>query len=568
MGRGWRSVKIGLAQYNPTIGAFGENVSRMVLAAEKAKQAGCGLVVFPELALCGYPPRDLLERQEFIDDTLQAMDRLISAVRGIGVLCGYASPNTARCGKPLHNTAVLFEDGAVLAKVHKRLLPSYDLFDETRYFEPGEKSSPVVFRGMSFGITICEDIWNDRTLFPLRPYSEDPVADLALHSPDVFINISASPFDIKKCAARHRIVEFLAAKYQRPFLYANMVGGQDRVIFDGNSFAVDAGGRVIARAADFSEDLIVIDIESRTGDMRETSEGQEEAVFKALQCGLRDYMARCGFKKVVLGLSGGIDSSVTAVIAAMTLGPENVLGVLMPSPYTSRESIEDAAALARNLGIETATLPIADCFEAYLRTLRWTFSGTRADVTEENLQARIRGNFLMAISNKFGHLVLSTGNKTELAIGYCTLYGDLSGGYALISDVPKTMVYRLASYINSRGSAIPERVITKEPSAELRPNQRDRDDLPPYELLDTVLELYLEGNASPDSIVARGFDQGVVQRIVRMVDRSEYKRQQAPLGPRVTTRAFGCDRRYPIAHGYRRVLQPSKRQSAAMPAGH
>ena len=545
-------MKIGLAQYDPTIGAFKHNVAQLVRFAGKARDEGCELVIFPELAVCGYPPRDLLEREEFIQDNLKAMDRLMSGVKGIAVLCGCVSPNTKRAGKPIYNTAILFEEGKVLANVHKRLLPSYDIFDETRYFEPGTESTPVYFKGLSLGITICEDIWNDSDIFPEHNYHVDPVAELAEKGTDVFITINSSPFDIEKTAFRYHILEHLATKYRRPFFYVNAVGGQDCLIFDGNSMAVDHAGKIMAQAKDFSEDLVTGDTDTLQGEKHMVSASKEEAAVKALKLGLKDYATRCGFSKVVLGLSGGIDSSVTAAVAALALGPENVLGVIMPSPYTLEASIEDAEALARNLEIETITIPISGIFDSYLKTLEPVFSGKDRNVTEENIQARIRGNLLMAISNKFGHLVLSTGNKSELAVGYCTLYGDLSGGFALVSDLPKTMVYKVAGYLNSEREIIPGRVLAKAPSAELRPGQKDQDDLPPYEILDVILEKYLEQNTPPDRIIAEGFNPETVYRIVQMVDRSEYKRHQSPIGPRVTGRAFGYGRRYPVVHGYMR----------------
>ncbi len=545
-------MKIALAQFNPTIGDFNYNIAQIVSLSHKAIEAGCDLVVFPELAVCGYPPLDLLERREFIEDSLQAVDRLISKVRGIAVLCGCVSRNTSGVGKPIHNTAILFEDGKVLARVYKRLLPSYDIFDETRYFEPGTKSVPVPFKGLLVGITICEDIWSDADLFPEHNYPVNPVDELARQGTDVFITINASPFDTEKASHRYHILRHHATKYHRPFLYGNAVGGQDCVIFDGASMAVDPAGRLIAQAKDFAEDLVTIDTDTMQGERHPVSALREEAVVKALKLGLKDYAARCGLDRVVLGLSGGVDSSVTAVIAAQSLGSENVLGVLMPSPYTSRQSIDDAEALARNLGIEAVTLPISNIFDVYLEILKEVFSKRGPDVTEENIQARIRGNLLMAISNKFGYLVLSTGNKTELAVGYCTLYGDLSGGFALISDLPKTMVYEVARYLNAERKLIPEQVLTKAPSAELRPGQKDQDDLPPYDLLDSILKRYLEQNIAPEQIIAEGLDPEIVYRTVHMVDRSEYKRHQAPLGPRVTSRAFGYGRRYPIAHGYKK----------------
>ena len=548
-------MKIGLAQYNPTVGAFQNNVVQMAGLALKAREKGCELVIFPELAISGYPPLDLLERREFIQENLRATDRLMSEVKGIAVLYGCVSLNTKGGGKPIYNTAVLFEDGKVLARVHKRLLPSYDIFDEARYFEPGTECEPVNLKGLSLGITICEDIWNDSDVFSERHYSVNPVAELAEKGADVFITINSSPFDVEKAASRYRILSRLAGKYHSLFLYINAVGGQDCLIFDGGSMAVDLTGKIIAQTKDFAEDLVTVDTDTGQGEKHKVSSSREEAVVKALRLGLKDYTGRCGFSKVILGLSGGIDSSVTAVVAAQAIGPANVLGVIMPSPYTSEASIEDAEALARKLGIQTIVIPISGIFDSYLKTLEPFFKGKGRDVTEENIQARIRGNLLMAISNKFGHLVLSTGNKSELAVGYCTLYGDLSGGFALISDLPKTMVYKVALYLNSEKEIIPGRVLTKAPSAELRPGQKDQDYLPPYDIMDAILEKYLEQNTPPDRIIAEGFHSNTVYRIIQMVDRSEYKRQQVPMGPRVTTRAFGYGRRYPVCHGYRRQAE-------------
>ncbi len=553
-------MKIGLAQFDPLIGDFGHNVGRMGALARDARRRGCDLVVFPELAVCGYPPRDLLERQEFIEDTLGALDELVARISGITVLCGCVTRNEGPFGKPLHNSAILFRNGKILGKVHKRLLPSYDVFDESRYFEPGPASMPLVVKGMRLGVTICEDIWNDDFQPGVRRiYGVNPVAELVQQGVDAFVTISASPFTLQKQQIRFAILDGLAKKYARPFVYVNAVGGQDALVFDGASLAVGKGGAVISQAADFREDLVVADLAAGTGEHHRISSSDEERIVKALCLVLKDYTGRCGLKKVTLGLSGGIDSSVTAVLAARAMGKQNVLGVIMPSPYTSRESIEDAEVLAGNLGIDTVTLPISRIFKSYLDTLGPLFKGTEPGVAEENIQARIRGNLLMAISNKFGYMVISTGNKSELAVGYCTLYGDMSGGYALISDLPKLLVYKVARYLNSKVEIIPERVFSKPPSAELRPGQRDEDDLPPYDLLDPILELYLEENLSPDQIIAAGFGRDVVLKVVSMVERNEYKRRQAPIGPKVTSKAFGCGRRYPIAHGYR-VLRPNLRQ--------
>ncbi len=544
-------MKIALAQVNPTIGGFQENVDHFVDCAAKALAQGCDLVVFPELALSGYPPKDFLEHRQFVKEGIKALDSFASKVRGIGVLCGVPTPREGSFGKPLYNTAVLFEDGRILAEIHKQLLPTYDVFDETRYFEPGPLSMPVTFRGRSIGITVCEDAWNDPELVPQGRYRVEPIGELVKKGADLLINIAASPFELEKPRLRERIFSHLAGKYGVPFVFVNTVGGQDSLVFDGHSLVVAPDGRVIARASGFAEALVASDIETGGGDPGSDAESDEEVLIKALSLSLYDYMRRCGFKKAVLGLSGGVDSAVTASIAARAIGRENVLGVLMPSPYTSRESIQDATRLAENLGIELLTIPIEGLFKGYLETLSPIFIGRKPDTTEENIQARIRGNLLMAISNKFGHLVLSTGNKSELAVGYCTLYGDLSGGYALISDVPKTMVYRIARHLNATGAGIPERILTRPPSAELRPEQKDQDDLPPYDLLDTILELHIERNASREEIISRGYDPALVGRILSMIARSEYKRLQAPLGPKVTTKAFGYGRRYPLAHSYR-----------------
>ncbi len=547
-----RWMKIGLAQFDPLIGDFDYNLSKMDTLARDARRRGCDLVVFPELAVCGYPPRDLLERHEFVEDSLGALDKLVSRIQGITVLCGCVTRNEAPFGKPLHNSAILFRDGRILGMVHKRLLPSYDVFDESRYFEPGPASRPLVVNDVCLGVTICEDIWNDDFLPGQRHiYGVNPVAELVQQGVDFFVTISASPFTLQKQQVRFSILDGLVQKYSRPFVYVNAVGGQDALVFDGASLAVGKGGIVIAQAADFKEDLVLADLAAGTGECHRISSSDEEKIVKALCLALKDYTDRCGLKKVTLGLSGGIDSSVTAVLAAKAMGKQNVLGVIMPSPYTSKESIEDAERLAGNLGIDTATLPISRVFESYLDTLDPLFKGLEPGVAEENIQARIRGNLLMAISNKFGYMVLSTGNKSELAVGYCTLYGDMSGGYALISDLPKLLVYNVARYLNSKKKVIPERVFSKPPSAELRPGQRDEDDLPPYDLLDPILEMYLEENLSPDQIIAEGFGRDVVLKVVSMVERNEYKRRQAPIGPKVTSKAFGCGRRYPIAHGYR-----------------
>ncbi len=551
-------MKIAIAQINPTIGDFRSNARIIRERVSEARELGCGLVIFPEMAICGYPPRDLLERQDFVSECIKTEKKLISDVQGIAVLCGTITPAESCCGASLHNSAVLFENGQETARIHKRLLPVYDVFDETRYFIPARDSRCINFKGIRIGITICEDIWhNAGECSTLPAYAENPVQELADQGAELVINISASPYTMGKAKTRQCLLESHSSKHKLPFIYCNATGGQDSLIFDGASLAVNPPGKVAARASAFSEELVCLDVQRKngvctlSGPMNPWPECDEEEVVKALELGLRDYTSRCGINRVTLGLSGGIDSSLTAAIACKALGKENVLGVIMPSPYTSRESIEDAEALAQNLEIEHVTVPIGELFKQYLTTLEPVFSGLPTDVTEENIQARIRGNILMAISNKLGHMVLTTGNKSELAVGYCTLYGDMSGGYALISDLPKTLVYRVSEWLNTRGEIIPRRVIEKPPSAELRPGQTDQDDLPPYDILDAILELYLEKALPPGEIASRGFDMDTVIKITGMVDRNEYKRQQAPPGPKITSKAFGPGRRYPIAHRFR-----------------
>ena len=551
-------MKIAIAQINPTIGDFAGNVRMIRSKADEAASTGCDLVIFPEMALCGYPPRDLLERPDFIRACQDAAKELLSGTKGIAVLCGTITPvSESRCGASLYNSALLFQHGRELARVHKRLLPVYDVFDETRYFRPGHSSEPVEFMGKRFGITVCEDIWSSTEGCGNWPvYCENPVKELSDKGAELIVNISASPYSMGKADTRLCLLKKHATDCSIPFIYCNAVGGQDSLIFDGASMAVDAAGRVVSRAAAFAQDMIILETEgsgpecAMSGPVHDWPECHEEEVVRALELGLRDYTRRCGLGKVTLGLSGGIDSAVTAAIACRALGRDKVLGVIMPSPYTSTESMEDAEALAENLGIDCVTIPIGDIFSQYLTTLEPVFSGREPNVAEENIQARIRGNILMAISNKLGHMVLTTGNKSELAVGYCTLYGDMSGGYALISDLPKTLVYEVAHWLNRSGRVIPQRVITKPPSAELRPGQTDQDDLPPYEILDPILEMYLEQSLSPAEITAHGFDIETVLKITAMVDRNEYKRQQAPIGPKITSKAFGIGRRYPIAHRF------------------
>jgi len=541
-------MRIGLAQTNPIVGAFDYNLEKAKRFIEEAKRMGCDLVIFPEFSLIGYPPKDLLEKEDFVENNLRCLDELIRNTEGIAVVCGFIDKNSNSRSKPLNNAAVFFENGKILLKTYKILLPSYDVFDEARYFSPGKRAKWLEWRGKRIGITICEDIWNDKDFPHPQLYEIDPVANLAKDGIDILINISASPYYIGKVELRQKILAHLAKKYNFPIVYVNQVGGNDELIFDGNSKVVLPRG-IASHAKDFDEDLVTFDLEMGKGVCRETSEG-EEAILKALILGTRDYAYKSGFKKAVVGLSGGIDSSLVAWIAREAFGRENVLGVSMPSPYTSKISLDGVYKLVKNLGIKHLNIPISGIFNAYLDTLRPIFEGLPWDVTEENIQARIRGNILMALSNKFGYLVLSTGNKSEMAVGYCTLYGDLTGGLAVISDVPKTLVYRLASYINREEEIIPIEIIKRPPSAELRPNQRDEDDLPPYSVLDLILKEYIENSQDIKDIVKMGFSEDVVKEVVKRVDRNEYKRYQAPPGLKITTKAFGYGRRYPIVQHY------------------
>ena len=555
-------MKIALIQYNPVIGDFAGNIARITAWLNKARAAGCQLAVLPELAVSGYPPQDLLERPAFLEDHDRAFARLVATTHGIGVICGLVTRNPTPMGKPLYNSGVLFRDGNVLFTTHKQLLPTYDVFDEARYFEPGRGNGTFRYQGLHLGLTICEDIWNDKSLFPRPLYATDPVDGMLARaeSPvDLLINLAASPFNLGKTGIRQKIFTNLCQRHHLPFLYVNQVGGQDSLIFDGDSVALDKNGAVAARAARFSEDMVVVDTDTWQGESHGApgdAEQETAGVCAALVLGTRDYVRKCGFSKVVIGLSGWVDSALTAAIASQALGPKNVLGIALPSPYSSPESLEDAQQLARNLSIGFTVLPITGLFATFLSALAPVFAGAAKDVTEQNIQARIRGNLLMAIANKQGRLLLSTGNKSENAVGYCTLYGDMSGGLAVISDVPKQLVYALCRHINRDTEIIPWRTIDKPPSAELAPNQRDEDDLPPYPVLDAILTAYLEEYRSIKEIVAMGFDRPVVEDVVRRIRINEYKRKQAPLGLKVTTKAFGQGRRYPTAEGYREGILP------------
>ena len=541
-------VRIALAQINPTVGDFGGNSAKIIDYALRAKSAGVDLILFPELSVCGYPPRDLVERPWFIERNRQAAQEIASRTSGISVICGLVTPAKSTTGKSVLNSAALLRDGKIAAIQSKRLLPTYDVFDEVRNFAPAEKQVLIPIGGTPLALTICEDAWNDKNFWDRRLYGVDPVEDLIGAGGKILLNISASPFYLHKRELRQDMLSAIAKHYRVPVAMVNQVGGNDSLVFDGSSFALGPEGQVIAQAKSFEEDMICFDSETLTGDIHDRDEGLEASAYSALVLGTRDYVHKCGFRKVVLGLSGGIDSALTAVIAVDALGKENVIGVGMPGPYSSQGSIDDAAGLAKNLDIRFELIRIGGIFDTYLDSLKSVFADRAADVTEENVQARIRGSLLMAMSNKFGALVLTTGNKSEIGVGYCTLYGDMCGGLAVISDVPKTLVYRLARYVNSRSPVIPESTLEKPPSAELRPDQKDSDSLPPYDVLDTILEAYVEDNQSPEAIAdEHGFDLVLVRKVAGMVDRSEYKRQQAAPGLKISPKAFGFGRRYPIA---------------------
>ena len=543
-------MKIALAQINPTVGDITANSAKIKRYIRQATKQGAELTVFSELALIGYPPKDLLLRNDFIDDNIAALKNIARECGDCGVLIGYVCRHKGETGKELHNAAGLLHKGKIEAVYSKQLLPTYDVFDERRYFEPARTQQVVEFRGLRLGLSICEDIWQTSEQQERYPYDIKPLAELARAKVDVVLNMSASPFTVDKHTFRCELFSRQCRQYKLPLIYVNQVGGNDELIFDGCSCAFDENGKLIAQAKDFAEDLLIIDLDNPAENHREEIKTSVASVHDALVLGLRDYAHKCGFKSVVLGLSGGIDSAVTAALAVEAMGKKNVVGVAMPSRYSSKGSLTDAQKLAQNLGIKLPVVPIEKAHIAMEEIMREPFAGRKPDITEENIQARIRGNILMALSNKFGHLLLTTGNKSELAVGYCTMYGDMAGGLAVISDVPKTMVYKLARYINRDGELIPDSSITKPPSAELRPDQKDQDSLPPYEQLDEILQRYVEQRQSPAEITTAGFDEQIVNQVVRMVDRNEYKRKQAAPGLKVTSRAFGSGRRMPIAQNY------------------
>lgn len=554
-------MRIGIAQINPVVGDLAGNYDKILAAYQRLAAKGAELVLAPELALTGYPPQDLVFKSRFVPQNLAFIERLHQSIGNVPLIVGFVDRNEGR-GKPFYNAAALLERGQPIRTSYKTLLPTYDVFDEDRYFEPGEGGEIFALSGKKIGITICEDIWT-KDYLPRPLYEQELIRGLEAKGADLIVNLSASPFALGKLAVRREMVAALARSHHVPIVYCNVVGGNDQLVFDGSSLAFNAQGGLIAQLPAFASAEELVETDSRET-ISPPLAGPMEELFAALSLGVKDYLAKCGFKSVVLGLSGGIDSAVVAAIAVNALGKENVFGVSMPSPYSSRGSIEDALTLARNLEISCLQIPIADAFAAFKAQFKKIFAGYPEDTTEENMQSRLRGMTLMSLSNKFGHLLLTTGNKSELAVGYCTIYGDMAGGLAVISDVPKTMVYRLARWINREREIIPAATIEKPPSAELKPGQVDQDSLPPYELLDQILHLYVEKNQSAREIVAQGFDEKIVRWIQRRVDLNEYKRAQAAPGIKVTTRAFGVGRRMPIAQQYR-DLDPESAGASTVP---
>ncbi|MDF5737911.1 MULTISPECIES: NAD+ synthase [unclassified Nostoc] len=567
-------MKIAIAQINPTIGDLLLNAQKILEAAQRAASSGTRLLLTPELSLCGYPPRDLLLNPSFVEAmgmTLQNLARDLPP--NLAVLVGTVEQNLKASitgGKTLFNSMALLENGKVKQLFHKRLLPTYDVFDERRYFEPGLQANYFTLDNIHIGVTICEDLWNDEEFWGKRSYAVNPIADLAILGVDLIVNLSASPYTVGKQQFRETILRHSAVRFQQPIIYANQVGGNDDLIFDGRSFALNRQGEIMCRGRGFDTDLVVVKFDEAQRDLQLGSvapvyESEDEEIWQALVLGVRDYARKCRFSKVVLGLSGGIDSAIVAAIAAAALGKENVLGVLMPSPYSSEHSISDAMALAENLGIKTNLLPIGELMQGFDQTLGNLFAGTEFGLAEENIQSRIRGNLLMAIANKFGYLLLSTGNKSEMAVGYCTLYGDMNGGLAVIADVPKTCVYSLCHWLNRNREIIPQNVLIKPPSAELKPGQVDQDSLPPYEILDDILQRLIHNHQSAAQIVAAGHDPMIVNRVIQMVARAEFKRRQAPPGLKITDRAFGTGWRMPIASNWVGVKNAYQTKTIATP---
>ncbi|MEL7352164.1 MAG: NAD+ synthase [Cyanobacteria bacterium P01_A01_bin.116] len=553
-------MKIAIAQINPTVGDLSGNAERILAVAKQAKEQGASLLLTPELSLCGYPPRDLLMRPSFIEQMKQQVEKLAADLPpGLTALVGIAEANVAAASKgekPIFNSMALLRSGKIQDVFHKRLLPTYDVFDEDRYFESGRQANSFILeqdsKTVTVGVTICEDLWNNESFWGKRAYPIDPTQDLVDKGVDLVVNLSASPFISGKQSLRERMIAHAAKQNSCPIVYVNQVGGNDDLIFDGQSLAFNRNGELVSRADAFEADLQIVDFDTAKQDLtlgkvKPMPEAADAEIWAALVLGVKDYARKCGFKKAVIGLSGGVDSAIVSAIAAEALGPKNVLGILMPSPYSSGHSISDAEALAKNIGIQTKTLAIAPLMSGYDTVLAEPFAGTQEGVAEENLQSRIRGNLLMAISNKFGHLLLSTGNKSEMAVGYCTLYGDMNGGLAVIADVPKTRVYSICRWLNRNGEVIPSNIITKPPSAELKPDQVDQDSLPDYDTLDDILERLVQKQQSADDIVAAGHEAPVVEKVIRLVTRAEFKRRQAPPVLKVTDRAFGMGWRMPIA---------------------
>ncbi|MBD2354540.1 NAD+ synthase [Tolypothrix sp. FACHB-123] len=567
-------MKIAIAQLNPKIGDLTANAQQILQAAQKAVASGARLLLTPELSLCGYPPRDLLLNPSFVaamGTTLKKLARDLPP--NLAVLVGTVDENLkvhTTGGKPLFNSIALLIGGQVKQIFHKRLLPTYDVFDENRYFEPGLQANYFTLDDLHIGVTVCEDLWNDEEFWGKRTYAVNPIADLAILGVDLIVNLSASPYSVGKQQFRELMLKHSAVRFQQPMIYANQVGGNDDLIFDGCSFALSRQGEIVSRARGFETDLLVVEFDEKQRDFKpgkvaHVYESSDEEIYQALVLGVRDYSRKCGFSKVVLGLSGGIDSSLVAAIAVAALGKENVFGVLMPSPYSSEHSISDALALGENLGIKTTILPIAEPMQTFDNSLAELFAGTEFGIAEENLQSRIRGNLLMAIANKFGYLLLSTGNKSEMAVGYCTLYGDMNGGLAVIADVPKTRVYSICHWLNRQGEIIPQNVLTKAPSAELKPGQVDQDSLPAYEILDDILERLIHKHEAAAEIVSAGHDPVIVDRVIQMLARAEFKRRQAPPGLKITDRAFGTGWRMPIASSWAALKNTSPVQTSPTP---
>ncbi len=547
-------MKIAVAQLNPVVGNITGNLAKLEKTLKQFRPLKPDLAVFPELFITGYPPRDLLTSRWFIKLVFKANKEVLKIskkYKGTGILVGSITPAKEIAGKRLYNSALLCYNGRLIAAIHKTLLPAYDVFDETRYFQTSDKIRPVHFKNKKLGITICEDAWNSgKSGVYNKQYASNPVKILAGKKADIIINLSASPYQVSKDKVRFKLFGAQARKFNVPFLFVNQVGGNDELIFDGGSMFIDSKGRLNTALPSFKETAELIDTDGKQGPIGFKPLNKTESVYNALCLGLRDYVKKCGFKKVVLGLSGGIDSAVVCCIAARALGTENVTGIMMPSKFSSRSSIEDSKKLIKNLGIGSKTIPISRIVASFASSLKTHFKNTGPDITEENIQARVRGNILMALSNKFGWLVLSTGNKSELAVGYCTLYGDMSGGLSVLSDVPKTLVYQIARHINNNGDLIPLNIVTKAPSAELKPGQTDQDTLPPYGALDKIIELYIDKKLPVSEITRKTLPGNTVRWVVNTINKNEYKRKQAAPGLKITSTAFGMGRRMPVAAKY------------------